>query len=103
MIILDVMMPGEDGVSFTRSLRADWATPILLLTAKGDTNDRIAGLEAGADDYLPKPFEPKELLLRINAISCGGISVTTVGWIPLASTRQGTSTAAPVGSCGIRP
>lgn len=68
MIVLDVMMPGEDGISLTRSLRAEMATPILLLTAKGETEDRIAGLEAGADDYLAKPFEPKELLLRINAI-----------------------------------
>lgn len=68
MLILDVMMPGEDGVSLTRSLRADLAMPILLLTARGETQSRIEGLEAGADDYLPKPFEPKELLLRINAI-----------------------------------
>jgi two-component system phosphate regulon response regulator OmpR len=68
LIVLDVMMPGEDGISFTRSLRADSTVPILLLTAKGETENRIAGLEAGADDYLPKPFEPKELLLRINAI-----------------------------------
>ena len=68
MIVLDVMMPGEDGISFTKSLRETLKTPILLLTAKGETDDRIAGLEAGADDYLPKPFEPKELLLRINAI-----------------------------------
>ena len=68
LIVLDVMMPGEDGISFTRSLREEMATPILLLTAKGEAEDRIAGLEAGADDYLPKPFEPKELLLRINAI-----------------------------------
>lgn len=68
LIVLDVMMPGEDGISLTRSLREDIATPILLLTARGDTADRILGLEAGADDYLPKPFEPKELLLRINAI-----------------------------------
>lgn len=68
MIVLDVMMPGEDGVTFTRALREDLTTPILLLTARGDTDDRIAGLEAGADDYLAKPFEPKELLLRINAI-----------------------------------
>ncbi|MGH1330174.1 MAG: response regulator [Paracoccaceae bacterium] len=70
LIVMDVMMPGEDGISFTRSLReaSGLNTPILLLTAKGDTADRIAGLEAGADDYLPKPFEPKELLLRINAI-----------------------------------
>ncbi len=68
LIVMDVMMPGEDGIGLTRSLRETLATPILLLTAKGDTDDRIAGLEAGADDYLPKPFEPKELLLRINAI-----------------------------------
>jgi two-component system phosphate regulon response regulator OmpR len=65
---MDVMMPGEDGVALTRGLRETLETPILLLTAKGETEDRIAGLEAGADDYLPKPFEPKELLLRINAI-----------------------------------
>ncbi|MGB7270949.1 MAG: response regulator [Albidovulum sp.] len=68
LIVLDVMMPGEDGISLTRDLRTTLATPVLLLTAKGETADRIAGLEAGADDYLAKPFEPKELLLRINAI-----------------------------------
>ncbi|VAW01141.1 DNA-binding response regulator PetR [hydrothermal vent metagenome] len=68
LIVMDVMMPGEDGVEMTRSLRETLATPILLLTARGETADRIAGLEAGADDYLVKPFEPKELLLRINAI-----------------------------------
>jgi len=68
MLVLDVMMPGEDGLSLCRSLRETHATPILLLTAKGETGNRIEGLEAGADDYLPKPFEPKELLLRINAI-----------------------------------
>ncbi|MES0825655.1 response regulator [Ruegeria sp. SCP11] len=68
MIVLDVMMPGEDGVSLTKTLRETHSTPILLLTARGETEHRIAGLEAGADDYLAKPFEPKELLLRINAI-----------------------------------
>ncbi len=68
MIILDVMMPGEDGISLTRELRRKLNTPILLLTAKGETASRIEGFEAGADDYLGKPFEPKELLLRINAI-----------------------------------
>ena len=68
MLILDVMMPGEDGLSLCRSIRETSQTPILLLTAKGETGNRIEGLEAGADDYLPKPFEPKELLLRINAI-----------------------------------
>ncbi|MEM7075775.1 MAG: response regulator [Pseudomonadota bacterium] len=68
LIVMDVMMPGEDGVTLTSALRETIVTPILLLTAKGETPDRIAGLEAGADDYLAKPFEPKELLLRINAI-----------------------------------
>jgi two-component system, OmpR family, phosphate regulon response regulator OmpR len=68
MLVLDVMMPGEDGISLTRDLRKTMQMPILLLTAKGETVNRIEGLEAGADDYLVKPFEPKELLLRINAI-----------------------------------
>ncbi|MEP3787182.1 response regulator [Ascidiaceihabitans sp.] len=68
MMILDVMMPGEDGISLCKSIRETNATPIVLLTAKGETDNRIEGLEAGADDYLPKPFEPKELLLRINAV-----------------------------------
>jgi two-component system phosphate regulon response regulator OmpR len=68
LIVLDVMMPGEDGIALTRDLRHHMTTPILLLTAKGETGNRIEGLEAGADDYLVKPFEPKELLLRINAI-----------------------------------
>ncbi len=68
MIVLDVMMPGEDGVSLTRGRRETSTVPILLLTARSETEERIAGREAGADDYLAKPFEPKELLLRINAI-----------------------------------
>ncbi|MBL9060974.1 response regulator [Tabrizicola sp.] len=68
MIVMDVMMPGEDGVTLTRELRKRMQTPILLLTARGEAANRIEGLEAGADDYLVKPFEPKELLLRINAI-----------------------------------
>jgi two-component system, OmpR family, phosphate regulon response regulator OmpR len=68
LIILDVMMPGEDGVSLTRALRAERDTPIILLTALGDANHRIEGLSAGADDYLPKPFEPEELALRVAAV-----------------------------------
>ena len=68
LVVVDVMMPGEDGVSLTRWLRASRDTPVLLLTAKAGTDDRIEGLEAGADDYLAKPFEPRELLLRIAAI-----------------------------------
>ena len=68
LLVLDVMMPGEDGIALTRDLRRRLSTPILLLTARGEAANRIEGLEAGADDYLVKPFEPKELLLRINAI-----------------------------------
>lgn len=68
LAILDVMMPGDDGITFCRELRETRDMPILLLTARGETTDRISGLEAGADDYLPKPFEPKELLLRLKAI-----------------------------------
>jgi two-component system phosphate regulon response regulator OmpR len=69
LIVLDVMMPGESGLSLTESLRREKSdVPILLLTARGGPEDRIAGFEAGADDYLPKPFEAKELLLRIRAL-----------------------------------
>ena len=68
ILILDIMMPGESGLSLTREMRQKNSTPIILLTAKGETKDRIHGLELGADDYLGKPFEPKELLLRINNI-----------------------------------
>ena len=68
MIVLDIMMPDQDGLSLARELRKSINTPILLLTARNEVEDRISGLEAGADDYLPKPFEPKELLLRIHAI-----------------------------------
>jgi len=69
LIVLDVMMPGEDGMQLTRSLRAEGSrVPILLLTARGEVDDRIRGLEAGADDYLSKPFEPRELLLRLGSI-----------------------------------
>lgn len=68
LVVLDVMMPGEDGISFCIWLRGRSPVPILLLTAREETADRIAGFEAGADDYLSKPFEPRELVLRINAI-----------------------------------
>ncbi len=69
LIVLDVMMKGETGLQFLARRRAEGdVTPVLMLTARGDSDDRIKGLEAGADDYLPKPFEPRELLLRINAI-----------------------------------
>ena len=68
LIVLDIMMPGQDGLSLTEELRRESEVPILLLTARGAPEDRIRGLEAGADDYLPKPFEPRELLLRIATI-----------------------------------
>ncbi|PHR62023.1 MAG: DNA-binding response regulator [Robiginitomaculum sp.] len=68
LLVLDIMMPGETGLEFTQSLRENSNLPILLLTAKGDANERIDGLRVGADDYLPKPFEPEELVLRILAI-----------------------------------
>ena len=68
LLILDVMMPGEDGLSLTRWVRKRGATPVLILTARGLADERIEGLSQGADDYLPKPFEPQELLLRAEAI-----------------------------------
>ncbi|TWG96849.1 two-component system phosphate regulon response regulator OmpR [Mesorhizobium sp. J18] len=68
LIILDVMMPGENGVDLTKALRAEKDVPILMLTALSETDSRVAGLEAGADDYLPKPFDPRELILRVNNI-----------------------------------
>ena len=68
LLIVDVMMPGESGIEFLQKFRRDNNVPAILLTAMGEAADRIAGLEAGADDYLPKPFEPKELVLRMNNI-----------------------------------
>ena len=65
LIILDIMMPGKNGLEFIKDNKKKLSTPIILLTAKGEANERIEGLEVGADDYLPKPFEPKELILRI--------------------------------------
>ncbi|MEJ2016436.1 MAG: response regulator, partial [Limibacillus sp.] len=68
LLVLDIMMPGEDGLALTSSLREVSEVPILLLTARDDVADRIEGLEHGADDYLSKPFEPRELVLRIKAV-----------------------------------
>ena len=68
LIILDIMMPGKNGLEFIKENQKKLETPIILLTAKGEARERIEGLEVGADDYLPKPFEPKELLLRIQKI-----------------------------------
>jgi two-component system phosphate regulon response regulator OmpR len=69
LLVVDVMMPGEDGLAFTRALRGTGnGVPVLMLTARGEAEDRISGLEHGADDYLTKPFEPRELVLRLNSI-----------------------------------
>jgi two-component system OmpR family response regulator len=68
LVVLDIMMPGEDGLSLTRELRAQGTLPIILLTAVAEETDRIIGLEMGADDYLTKPFNPRELLARIKAV-----------------------------------
>ena len=86
LVVLDVMLPGEDGLSLCRKLRADSATPVIMLTAMGEDIDRIVGLEMGADDYLPKPFNPRELLARLKAIlrrrrdpAAGALSVLRFG------------------------
>ncbi len=68
LVILDVMLPGRDGFEICRAIRADSGVPVIMLTARGDELDRIVGLELGADDYLPKPFNPRELLARIRAV-----------------------------------
>ena len=68
LIILDIMMPGKNGLEFIEEHKSTLETPIILLTAKGEAKERVEGLEIGADDYLPKPFEPKELILRIKNI-----------------------------------
>lgn len=68
VVILDIMLPGESGLDILKRIRQAYTVPIIMLTAKGDDEDRITGLELGADDYLPKPFNPRELLARINAV-----------------------------------
>ncbi|PRD65838.1 response regulator [Malikia granosa] len=68
VLVLDLMMPGEDGLSLTRFIKSHWDIPILMLSARGEEMDRIIGLEVGADDYLPKPFGPRELLARLRAL-----------------------------------
>jgi two-component system OmpR family response regulator len=91
LIILDLMLPGEDGLSLCRRLRATSATPIIMLTAVGEETDRIVGLEMGADDYLAKPFNPRELLARIKAVlrraPGNGITATGAGATAAASGR----------------
>jgi DNA-binding response OmpR family regulator len=74
LVVMDLMLPGEDGLSLTRRLKADRDIPVIMLSARGEDIDRIVGLEVGADDYLPKPFNPRELLARIRAVLRRGAS-----------------------------
>ena len=87
LIILDVMMPGKNGLEFIQDHKKKLETPIILLTAKGEANERIEGLEIGADDYLPKPFEPKELVLRIKNILNKTIKTEQVRVIEFSNTK----------------
>jgi len=104
LVVLDLMMPGEDGLSLCRGLRAAGnRTPVVMLTARGEAVDRILGLEMGADDYLPKPFEPRELLARIRSVLRRAQALPTnlslppargfafSGWLLAVETRQLTS------------
>ena len=120
LVILDLMLPGEDGLSLCRRLRANSGIPILMLTARGETLDRIVGLEVGADDYIPKPFEPRELVARIQSIlrrthgSHGapgeparplGETVTFDGWtlqIPLRQLVSANGTVVPISNAEFR-
>jgi two-component system phosphate regulon response regulator OmpR len=93
LLVLDVMMPGESGLDLTRSLRDEQGhdLPVLMLTARGAPEDRIAGFEAGADDYLPKPFEPRELVLRIRALLRRAPAPVAAMPSPAAAIRIGTA------------
>jgi len=87
LIILDIMMPGKSGLEFIKDNKKKIDTPVILLTAKGETNERVEGLEIGADDYLPKPFEPKELILRIKNILNKTIKTEQIRIIEFANVR----------------
>ena len=101
LMVLDVMMPGETGLQLTESLRRDNSDiPVLLLTARGAPEDRIAGFEAGADDYLPKPFEPKELVLRIRAMLRRAAPPARYRWGRCPSTASAANSAARPVRCG---
>ena len=98
IIILDIMMPGKDGLEVLRDIRRQASVPVIMLTAKGEDADRIVGLELGADDYLPKPFNPRELVARIKAVTrrAGGFdkeidkvaSIISAGGLSLDTSRQ---------------
>ncbi len=87
LIILDIMMPGKSGLEFIKDNKKKLDTPVILLTAKGEANERVEGLEIGADDYLPKPFEPKELILRIKNILNKTIKTEQIRIIEFANVR----------------
>ena len=87
LIILDIMMPGKNGLEFIKDHKNKLDTPVILLTAKGEASERIEGLEIGADDYLPKPFEPKELILRIKNILNKTIKTEQVRIIEFANVK----------------
>jgi DNA-binding response OmpR family regulator len=84
-VILDVMMPGESGLQILTRIRQESAVPVIMLTARGEDEDRISGLESGADDYLPKPFNPRELLARINAVLRRAVPKPEAAAAPLAT------------------
>jgi len=117
LIILDLMLPGEDGLALCRNLRAKSSIPILMLTARGETTDRIVGLEVGADDYISKPFEPRELVARIQSVlrraqgamdhahRAANDSVTFEGWTLQLGMRQlvsATGTVIPLSNAEFR-
>src|SRR6201990_3014778 len=95
-VVLDLMLPDMDGLDVCRQLRARYETPVLMLTARGDAVDRIVGLELGADDYLPKPFEPRELVARVRAILRRRSRATAPGEKPLTFGRLEIDTAAHI-------
>jgi DNA-binding response OmpR family regulator len=101
-IVLDVMLPGLQGLVVLRQLRAFSATPVLMLTARGEDTDRIVGLEMGADDYLPKPCNPRELAARLRAILRRSGSVTALWnwwWATPGSTRPGAAPVTGMSTC----
>ena len=87
LLVLDIMMPGKSGLEFIKDNKKKLDTPVILLTAKGEANERVEGLEIGADDYLPKPFEPKELILRIKNILNKTIKTEQIRIIEFANVR----------------
>lgn len=91
-VVLDIMMPGMDGLSVLRELREHSAVPVIMLTAKGDETDRVVGLELGADDYMTKPFSPRELLARIRAVLRRGQPSASGSWLRSADVELNTDT-----------